>query len=305
MARRRARLRNSVTVPRNGIAHALRVFALGPLRIFRDDIEVPGSAWIRLKSRTLFSYLLCARPRRVHKEELIEILWPGVGPERGSHSLQVVLSDLRRALTGGVACHDGRALVRRLGEHYALEVGPSGWVDAETLEVEHEAGRQADLRGDRDAAIAHLEAGEALWGGDFLAEERFAEWAEPRRHRFRDRYVDTLQRLVRLYENTGRLENAAGAAKKLLTVDPYLEPYYRDLMRYLRQLGDHGGVIQTYLRCEQAMREGFDSDVSPETRRLVEGYFGSPAESVVRRHAAARRRHLPSHLHASPVRVAR
>jgi DNA-binding SARP family transcriptional activator len=88
-------------------------------------------------------------------------------------------------------------------------------------------------------------------------------------------------------------------------VDPYLEPYYRHLMRYLRQLGDHGGVIQTYLRCEQAMREGFDSDVSPETRRLVEGYFGSPAESVVRRHAAARRRHLPSHLHAAPLRVAR
>jgi LuxR family maltose regulon positive regulatory protein len=264
------------------------------MRIFRGETEVPPSAWVRLKSRTLFSYLVCARPRRVHKEELIETLWPGVGPDRGAHSLQVVLSDLRRALTGGVARRDGRALVHRLGEHYCLDVGATGWVDAETFEAEYELGRQAHLRGDRERATVHLESSASLWIGDYLAEERFADWAEPRRQRIRDRYVDTLQRLVRLYEASGQLENAVATAKKLLTVDPYLEPYYRDLMRCLRQLGDHGGVIQAYLRCEQAMREGFDNDVSVETRRLLEVYFGSPVECVLQRHAAARRRHLPS-----------
>jgi DNA-binding SARP family transcriptional activator len=279
MARRPATERASVSGPDLG---PLKIFAFGSLRVLRDVEEIPSAAWGRKKSRTLFAYLLCARPGRVHKEELIELLWPNADPARGTHMLQVVLSDLRAALGNGASRREGRAFIRRVGEHYSLDVGPAGWVDAEAF--------------DRLAAIQHLQAADTLYAGEFLAEERFADWAEVRRERYRDQYVDTLQRLIRLFDYNGQLEIAVAYSKKLLAADPYLEPVYRDLMRYLKILGDQGGVVHTYLRCQQAMREGFDSDVSPETRKLAEKFLGSPLDSIVQRHATARRRSLGRHV---------
>jgi hypothetical protein len=59
-------------------------------------------------------------------------------------------------------------------------------------------------------------------------------------------------------------------------------------MRYLKILEDHSGVVQAYLRCQEAMREGFDSEVGPETRKLAETLLGRPVDSVLHRHALAR-----------------
>jgi DNA-binding SARP family transcriptional activator len=267
----------------------LRVFGLGALRIFRDGVEIEQSVWARLKARTLYACLLCARPQRVHKEELIEFLWPGVEPERGARLLQVTLSDLRAALGGG-SREAGRRFVSRVGQHYGLEVGPAGWIDVEAFEAEYDAGVRADQAADPPRALRHLEAAEALYAGDFLVEERFASWASARRERLRDRCIDALRRLARLHDTAGEIREAAVYTKKLVFIDPYLEPCYRDLMGYLHLLGDHGGVVQTYLRCREAMREGLDTDVAPETRRLAERLLGASADAVVERHAGARRR---------------
>jgi DNA-binding SARP family transcriptional activator len=278
----RPRTRSASTAP-----PALRVFALGSLRIVRNGEPVPSAAWVRLKSRTLFAYLLCARPRGVHKEVLIDLLWPSAEPTRGAHALQVAMSDLRATLTGRAARPRSRSYVVRMGELYSLDVGEAGWVDAEAFEASCAAGRRAEAAGDREA-VAHLLAAEALYGGDFLSEERYAEWAVARRERLRDDYLDVLLRLERHHELAGDIEAAARFAKKVLAVDPYLEPCYRSLMRHLKALGDHGGVIRTYARCKEAMREGFDGDVAPETRALAEALVGSRVDSLVRRHRPSR-----------------
>jgi DNA-binding SARP family transcriptional activator len=262
---------------------SLTVFALGPLRILRDSKPISPAAWVRLKSRTLFAYLLCIRPRGVHKEVLIDLLWPTADPERGAHALHVALSDLRVTLGSRRSAAGGRH-IRRTGDLYTLDVGDAGWVDAETFAVACESARQADAKGDRNAAMRHLQAAEALYDGDFLVEEPYAEWAAARRDRLRDDYVDLLIRLLRQYESAADAESAVRYARKALGVDPYLEPCYRHLMRNLQALGDRIGVLRTYARCQQAMREGFDSDISPETRALAESFLGSGVDSVVKRH---------------------
>jgi DNA-binding SARP family transcriptional activator len=258
------------------------VLAFGTLRILRDAQPTAAPVWRRQKSRTLFAYLLCARPRDVHREVLIELLWPGAEAGRGAHALQVALSDVRAALGGHV---------RRLGDLYGLDLGPGGSVDAETFARECEDGRAADLAGDRNAASRHFAAAESLYAGDFLAEEPFAEWAAARRERLRDDYVDILLRMVRLDEAAGRLDAAARRAKQAVATDPYLEPCYRDLMRLQHALGDPGGVLRTYARCRQAMRDGFDADVAPATQALATSLLGPHVDALVRRHGLARAGH--------------
>jgi len=284
---------------------AIRVFALGPLRVLSGSKEIAASAWFRRKSHSLFAYLICARPRRVHKEELIELLWPNADPDRGLHSLQVALSDLRATLANGGSRRQGRPFICRAGEHYSLDVGPTGWVDVEAFEDECEAGRRAERAGEPDVALCHLQAADRLYAGEFLAEERFADWAAARRERLSEQYVDALQRLMRLYDSTDQVESAATYAKKLLSVDPYNETCYRALMRYLSALGSPSGVVRTYLRCQRAMREGFDCEVAPETHKLAEALMGSSVDSIVERHSAVRRGFQPGLLaHAAGGRRA-
>jgi LuxR family maltose regulon positive regulatory protein len=265
---------NRSSAPTPSTSPALSVFALGSLRIVRDSGPIPESAWVRKKARTLFGYLLCSRPRGVHKEQLMELLWPGADAQRSAHGLQVVLSDLRGVLANGGSTQEGRIFVCRIGDVYSLDVGRAGWVDAEAFEAGCEAGRRAEAAGDREAAIRYLVAAESLYAGDFLVEEQFSDWAAARRERLRDQYLDVLLRLLRHHEAAGRSDMAVEYAKKALAADPYLEPCYRDLMRHSAALGDHGGVLRAYTRCQAAMREGFDSEVSAETRALAAQLLG-------------------------------
>jgi DNA-binding SARP family transcriptional activator len=214
----------------------------------------------------------------------MDLLWPHTPPARALHALQVSLSDLRATLTVGAPRALGRYYVARVGDLYRLEIGQGGSVDAEDFERAAARGRAADAAGDTEAALRHLTAADTLYGGDFLADEPYAEWAIARRERLREDHIDVLSRLGRLHEDAARLEIAVRYSKRILQIDPYLEPSYRNLMRQLKDLGDHAGVVRAYLRCEQAMRDGFDSEVTSETRGLARRLLGTSADSIVRRH---------------------
>jgi len=60
-------------------------------------------------------------------------------------------------------------------------------------------------------------------------------------------------------------------------------------MRHLKALGDHGGVVRTYVRCQEAMREGFDGEVAAETRALAQSLIGAGVDSVAQRHRRTHR----------------
>ena len=283
---------------------SLTIFALGPLRIVGDAGPIDPSTWVRKKSRTLFGYLLCSRPRGVHKEQLMELLWPGTDPDRSAHSLQVALSDLRAGLGERRSARHRGAFIQRIGDRYSLDVGHGGWIDIEAFGAACEAGRRADAAGDAATAARHYTEAESLYAGDFLADEQFSDWAAARRERVRDEYVDALLHLLRHHEGAGRLHVAAEYARKALTTDPYIEACYRDLMRYAASVGDKAAVMRAYARCERAMREGFDSGVSAETKALADTLLGfsfetpapsgrarlpQPAPHLARETAAAKR----------------
>jgi LuxR family maltose regulon positive regulatory protein len=293
--------------PRAPRRAALKVRALGSLHITRDDAPIDESAWRRRKSRTLFAYLLCARPRGVHKEQLIELLWPGADPVHSNHALQVALSDLRAVLGNGSGRRGGRPFLCRSGDAYSLDVGPSGWIDAEAFEAECEAGRRAAQAGEVAEAVAHLRVAESLYGGDFLADEVFSDWAAARRERHRDEYLGVLAYLLRHHEREGRVEAAADYARKALDADPYLEPFYRDLMRLNAALGDRAGALRAYVRCVEMMREGFDSEVSVETKTLAKTLLGASIEVLPRRPGPGRlpRRREHEEPAAEPARLVR
>src|SRR5919201_6810693 len=91
---------------------------LGPLEVESDGRPIPLAG---PKQRALLALLLLARGRPVSTDRLIDDIWNGEPPETALKSVQVYVSQLRKALG------DGRLVTRERG--YELVVAP-GEVDA-------------------------------------------------------------------------------------------------------------------------------------------------------------------------------
>ena len=56
----------------------VEVTMLGRFAVRVDGIEVPGHAWVRRNAAALVKVLALAPHRQLHREQVIDALWPGV-----------------------------------------------------------------------------------------------------------------------------------------------------------------------------------------------------------------------------------
>src|SRR5258705_1968894 len=111
---------------------------LGPLEVVTDDGVVDVGAG---KRRALLAQLLIHANEVVSAEQLIEELWDEHPPATAAKSVQVYVSQLRKALST-----NGAALATR-GSGYVISVAADE-VDALLFEERLEAAQQAFTEGD-------------------------------------------------------------------------------------------------------------------------------------------------------------
>ena len=71
----------------------------GGLTVYRHHSPVVIS-WESQKARLLFCYLLITSDQWVHRDQLLELLWPGCDHESGSKNFKTTLSRLRKSFQG-------------------------------------------------------------------------------------------------------------------------------------------------------------------------------------------------------------
>jgi len=146
------RILGSLSVVGNG-----RVAALGPP-----------------KQRALLAILLTRVGEVVPQERLIELLWGAAAPRTADHSIQIYVSDLRRAFEplGG----SDQLVTRQPG--YVLEVDPDS-VDAWRFERLVKKGMRLLEGGDQEAGRSTIREALGLWTGPPLSEFPYDEFAQP------------------------------------------------------------------------------------------------------------------------------
>src|SRR5690606_13186316 len=131
------------------------------------------SAWRRQKAKKLFKLLLLAPQRQLHKEQVLEFLWPDKPPQAGSNNLHRTLFVLRRVLEPDLATGSDSYYISFKDDVLSLNPEAIAWVDAEEFErLIRVAGQQHDLKC-YDAALQ-------LYKGEFLPEDLYEDWAEIR-----------------------------------------------------------------------------------------------------------------------------
>lgn len=229
----------------------LRCF--GPLEVWLDGEPLDLGA-IKPRVRSLLRVLALHAGRPVHKDRLVDWLWPGEGDVRvGTRNLQVAVSSLRQLLEPGVA-RGAAAVVVREGETYRLQVAPPA-VDLLEFDDLVALARHARAAGDAHRAVTSLEQALHLYRGDLLADEGSAEWVAGERDRLRLAAADAAQLLAELHLEGGRPAEAASAADRGLRIDQYRDGLWRLLIQAAEAAGDRAAARRHQDRYDTVLRD--------------------------------------------------
>lgn len=249
-------------------APELRIQTFGQFRLWRDGQAIPG--WDRPQAETIAKLLLVRRAtggRAITSEELIIRLWPESDEVSGRKKLLPLISNARATLEPDIEPRDSNFILRSANGYF---FDLSGQVTWDLLEFREYLANGYTLfqAGDWAAAITELEKGAKLVTGDFLAEDRYADWAMAARHDIATQYRDLLIYLGDACAALGRYSQAINACELALRKDPLLESLYRRLMRFHACSGEKGQALKVYRDCLVLFEEMFEESPTPATRQL-------------------------------------
>lgn len=249
--------------------YRLHVQTLGAFRTWRGDVEVTSREWQRDKARQLFQLFITERGRWLQRDEVVERLWPSLGRDAAMRDFKVALNALNKAVEPAHAPEDAFAYVAREGTAYRLRPEDDLWLDAAEFERRCEAGLRGPLAGpDSPETLGQLRSAMALYGGDYLPEALYEDWAAETRERLLTLYLRAADRLAAALIERGQYEEALNACQAILARDACWERAYRLMMQAYRAQGNRPQALRAYQRCVEVLREQLDVAPSPETVAL-------------------------------------
>src|SRR5215217_8425372 len=246
-----------------GVSEAVRVRMLGGFSVSVGAKIIEEGEWRLRKAAGLVKLLALEPGHRMHREQLMEVLWPDLDEKAQANNLRYALHHARRTLA--LASDPDRAsrLLALRGELIELGAEGSLAVDVEAFE---EAARTA--RGSRDVGAYRVAL--ALYAGDLLLQDPYEAWAEERREGLRRTRLSLLLELAALYEGRGEYEAAAEALQRALASEQAHEGAHAQLMRVYALSGRRGEALEQYERLREALKREEATEPSSESRRLYE-----------------------------------
>lgn len=245
---------------------ALRIAAMGGFVVRRGDETVPVSAFGRERARAVLGALLCAG-RPVHREQLLDWLWPDLDVERGLRALHVTLHGLRRALEPELGRGSaGRSVIRSEGEGYRLSLSEGDTTDVTDFLALTESAPDETPR----QALTRLSSAERIYAGPVYPEWPYADWATERRQEVERAYSAVLAELAERLLSAGQHREALLRYERLIAIEPEREAFHRRLMVAYAQAGEKALALRQYHACRSVLRRELGVEASAETRALYQ-----------------------------------
>jgi DNA-binding SARP family transcriptional activator len=222
--------------------------------------------WRRRAAERLLKLLL-VNGRRVHRDVLLDVLWPDVPNKSSIRGLRVTLHALRRAITQLAPERQPMDLIRAEGDTYVLNT-EGMWVDSEAFDEHFSAGLRYERLGKPALAVREYCAAEALYRDDFLVEDLYEDWTVLPREDLKDKYLLILTRLSQYNMAALDLDGCIRRSHALLAKEPCREDAYQRLMQCYARLGQRGSALRWYQICERTLQQELDVPPSEETRRV-------------------------------------
>ena len=239
----------------------LRIYLLGSFHLSVKDFIVSNSAWQKRKAKLLVQILALQSAHELHREKLIEILFPEIDEKTANANFYRVLYAARRALEANRASYTSSNFLVTSGQQIRLTAVEGLWIDAEDFEQKAREGLKFNSQ--------HLlKSAAELYKGDLLADEPFEEWAINRREQLKLLFHRVLQRLAENAEKQSDIEEAHFWLDKVLLIEPADETAHRTKMRLFCKQGERFRALRQYEKCVEVLKRELSVQPDEETKRL-------------------------------------
>ncbi len=240
---------------------------MGTSTVGIDGVQLPPDRWHRRNAAALVK-LLALQPRmRLHRDRVIDALWPDV-------DLGDAVPRLHKAAHFARQMLGSREAVVLKDEAVALFPGAMVQVDVAAFDAAADA---ALTRGTPSATACTTAI--SLYRGELLPEDLNEPWSEEPRNRLRSRYEQLLR--------------GAGRWQDLLDIDPADEQAHVELLREAVVAGDRWIALRRYDEMERLLCTELGIAPSPEAVALRERALAQQQPPTVDGQRRARRTEQP------------
>lgn len=239
------------------------------------------------KPAALLALLLLQRNRAVGLDRLIEGLWGDDPPQTARKTLQLYVSQLRKALPPGT--------LETKSTGYVLHVAP-GELDVDRFTELVAAGQAATEAGDHALAARAVSDALALWRGPALADFTYEDFAQNEIRRLGELRLSALEERIDADLALGRQARLVDELEQLVATNPLRERFRAQLMLTLYRCGRQADALEVYRDGRRTLQTELGIEPGPETRRLEQAILahdpsltGWPTPRVSARHPAGRR----------------
>jgi predicted ATPase/DNA-binding SARP family transcriptional activator/DNA-binding CsgD family transcriptional regulator len=239
----------------------VRISLLGGFRVSVGSKTIDEGHWRLRKPAALVKLLALAPGHRLHREQVIALLWPDLGRRAAANNLRQALYAARRIINPDQGAAS-RYLAPR-GEQIALCPAENLWVDIDAFE-------EAALSARRSREPAAYQVAIDLYVGELLPEDRYEEWAEERRRELHETYLSLLLGLASSHEERGDFGSAVEALRKVIAEDSTQEEAHAGLMRLYALSGRKAEALRHYELLQDTLFRELGAEPSLSTRALRE-----------------------------------
>jgi len=231
---------------------------LGPVRVLDDDVPVPVESQ---RARAVLAALVLDLGRPVSVDRLVETLWGDEPPGRAVPTLQVHVSNLRRALG------EGAHLLVTEPPGYRLRIEPEQ-SDLGRFDALGAAAREHRAAGRRGEAEAALRTALDLWTGSPLADLPSTPVLEESRSWLQSRYLAAVEEHQELLLSLGRQRDAVPELERLVQRYPLRETLWELLIRGHYLSGSASDALNTYRRARRTLVDELGVEPGDRLRAL-------------------------------------
>jgi DNA-binding SARP family transcriptional activator/pimeloyl-ACP methyl ester carboxylesterase len=233
---------------------------LGPLEVTAGGrtLGLAGS-----RTRAVLAVLLVHANQVVSSDRLIEELWPGHPAGKAADSLQVRISELRKALRS--AGEAERLATRSPG--YLLRVTP-GELDARQFEKLAAAGNAALAASDAATAAQRLDQALDLWRGPALAGLEAVPSVRAEAGRLEEERLAALESRAEAMLACGRHRDLIAELETLTAAHPLRERFWSQRMLALYRAGRQADALRAYRELRDILVGELAIEPGPELREL-------------------------------------
>jgi YVTN family beta-propeller protein len=209
------------------------------------------------KQRSLLAILLLHANEVVSRDRLIDELWGAQAPASAAKSIQIYISQLRKALGEGAA----RLLTRPNG--YEFLIVPNE-LDLHRFDDLVEEARRAPS----EQAAVKFRAALALWRGPPLADFRYESFAQAEIARLEELRLTVVEERITADLALGPQPDLVGELEALVAAHPLRERLRGLLMIALYRSGRQAEALQVYRKTRDALVEELGLEPSRELQEL-------------------------------------